>query len=140
MASVLLDTCVISELRRPDAEGEVVAAVNGLGEGRSFLSVITIGEIAYGARRLREGGRRSDLEDWLRTIERRFGERILGVGMDIARLWGQLTADAEKIGRQIGAADGLIAATAHYHGMEVMTRNVDDFKPMGVTVLNPWPN
>ena len=67
------------------------------------------------------------------------GPRILPVDLEIAHLWGQLTARAQRQGRQIAAPDGLIAATARHHGLPVMTRNVGDFHPAGVRVVNPWP-
>ena len=136
---VLLDTCVISEVRRSDAEPKVTAAVQSLREGDAFLSAITIGEISFGLRRLQRGKRQRELMEWLRSIERDFADRILGVDAAIARLWGQITADAECAGRQVAPADGLIAATARQHRLQVMTRNVDDFAPTGVQIVNPWP-
>ena len=137
---VLLDTCVISELHRANAEPKVRSAVESLGEADTFLSVITIGEISFGARLLDEGRRRREIMEWLRGIERDFADRILGINAQTAWLWGRLTADARQAGQQISTADGLIAATARYHELQVMTRNIKDFASTGVQILNPWPD
>ena len=136
---VLLDTCVISEVRRSDAEPKVTAAVQSLGEGDAFLSAITIGEISFGLQRLERGKRQRELMEWLRGLEQDFAHRILGIDGKIARLWGEIAADAERAGRQVSTADGLIAATARHHRLRVMTRNVDDFAPTGIEIVNPWP-
>ena len=120
----LLDTCVVSEIRRPEGTPEVKAAVRELAEYDAFLSVITLGEIASGVARLEEGRRRRELTSWLDGLERGFAERILPVDAETARLWGDLDAAARRAGRWVGVSDGLIAATAVQHGLRVMTRNV----------------
>ena len=136
--SVLLDTCVVSETYKADPEPTVIAKVAALGES-AYISVITIGEMLKGAELLAEGRKQSDILARLDQLQNDFGPRILPVDLEIARLWGQLTAHAQRRGRQIAAPDGLIAATARHHSLPVMTRNVDDFTPTGVQVENPWP-
>ena len=134
----LLDTCVVSETHKPNGELRVTSAVANLGD-RAFISVITIGEIYKGAHGLAPGQRQRDLFAWLDRLQNDFRQRILQVDAPIARLWGQLTARAKRRGQHIAAPDGLIAATALHHEMAVMTRNVKDFAPSGVEVVNPWP-
>ncbi len=134
----LLDTCVVSEIRRPEGAPEVKAAVRELAEYEAFLSGVTLGEIASGVARLEEGRRRRELTSWLDGLERGFAERILPVDAETARLWGDLEAAARREGHQVGVSDGLIAATAVKHGLRVMTRNVSDFAPMKVLIVNPW--
>ncbi len=134
----LPDTCVVSEVHKPNGEPRVKSAVADLGD-RAFISVITIGEMYKGAHGLVPGQRQRDLFAWLDRLQNDFRQRILQVDAPIARLWGQLTARAKHRGQQIAAADGLIAATALHHEMAVMTRNVKDFAPSGVDVVNPWP-
>ena len=135
---VLLDTCVISEIRRPEGQISVRRAVAGLREDDTYLSAITLGELASGVARLARGRRRLELAAWLDGLEITYAERILPVDAEVARLWGELDAGARRIGRPVGVQDGLIAATARRHGMHVMTRNVHDFSPTGTLVVNPW--
>ncbi|MDE0422762.1 MAG: type II toxin-antitoxin system VapC family toxin [Gammaproteobacteria bacterium] len=135
---VLLDTCVISEIRRPEARTSVRDAVARLPEEDTYLSAITLGELASGVARLADGRRRRELAVWLDGLESTYAARILPVDAEVARLWGELDANARRIGRPVGVQDGLIAATARRHGLHVMTRNVDDFSPTGTLVVNPW--
>ena len=135
---ILLDTCVISEIRRPEARPSVRDALARLPEDDTYLSAITLGELASGVARLVEGRRRRELAAWLDGLETTYAERILPVDAEVARLWGELDANARRIGRPVGVQDGLIAATARRHGLHVMTRNVDDFSPTGTLVVNPW--
>ena len=133
----LLDTCVVSELQRHKPEPAVESAIDALGSD-AFLSVVTIGEILRGAHLLDEGQRQRELLEWLDSLESEFANRILGIDAQITRLWGEVSARTQRRGRQVAMADGLIAATALHHGLQVVTRNVNDFDPTGVPVLNPW--
>ena len=135
---ILLDTCVLSETQKANGEPAVQLAVEALGKD-AYISVITIGEILKGAELLAEGRQQRRLLAWLDKVQDDFGPHILHIDPEVARLWGQLTAHAQRRGRQIAAPDGLIAATARHHSLPVMTRNVDDFTPTGVQVENPWP-
>ena len=137
--SALLDTCVVSERYKAKPEPAVMAAVAALGEN-AYISVITIVEMLKGAHQLAPGSHQRELLARLDELQGKFGPLILPVDLEVARLWGQLTATAQRQGRQIAAPDGLIAATARYHNLPVMTRNVDDFLPAGVQVVNPWPD
>ncbi len=136
--SAILDTCVISELYEVNAEPAVVQRVNELGAD-AYLSVITIGELFRGTQELEPGRRQRTLLESLRRTERRFAQRVLPIDTEIARIWGRITAETRSVGREVGAPDGLIAATAIHHGMAVVTRNVRHFSPTGVQVVNPWP-
>ncbi|WP_333834903.1 type II toxin-antitoxin system VapC family toxin [Rubrimonas sp.] len=136
---LLLDTCVVSELRRTDGEPRVAAAVDALAADAVYLSVITLGELACGVARMADGARKAALGAWLAGLERDYADRILDIDAETARLWGLMTARAQAVGRTVGAADGLIAASARRHGLTVMTRNIRDFAPTGVDVVNPWP-
>ena len=137
--SALLDTCVVSETYKENPEQAVISKVEALGRN-AYVSVITIGEILKGARLLAPGSKQRDILARLDKLQDDLGPRILPVDLDIARLWAELTAHAQSRGRQIAAPDGLIAATARHHGLPVMTRNVGDFIPAGVEVVNPWPD
>jgi toxin FitB len=135
---VLLDTCVLSELRRPRGHPGVRQAVDSLDDESLFVSVISIGEIFKGITLLRESQKKRALETWLQILERYYADRLLPIDLETSRIWGELTAAAQKAGRAVHAADGLIAATALRHGLRVMTRNTADFEPTGALLLNPW--
>ena len=135
---VLLDTCVLSELRKAQVDVGVRQAVDEIPDDDLFVSVISIGEIAKGIALLDDSRRKRELQSWLQSLERDYATRILPVDRDTAHIWGELTATARKNGRIISASDGLIAATARGHGLHVMTRNVFDFEPTGAMLINPW--
>jgi predicted nucleic acid-binding protein len=135
---VLLDTCVLSELRRPKRHPAVRGAVEALESDSLFVSVVSIGEIAKGIALLRGGKNKRELQAWLQALERYYADRVLPVDLETSHTWGELTAAAQKAGKIIPASDGLIAATARRHGLHVMTRNTEHFEPAGVLLLNPW--
>ena len=131
----LLDTDVISELRRRRRNRNVVAWISDVSAADLFLSVVTIGEIELGIarQRVRNPSFAKDLADWLEVTLRAYEERILPLTVGIARRWGRLAA---QLGNN--QLDLAIAATALEHGLTVVTRNVSDFEPTGVTVLDPF--
>ena len=131
----LLDTDVISELRRRRRNRNVVAWISNVSAADLFLSVMTIGEIELGIarQRVRNPSFAKDLADWLEVTLRAYEERILPLTVGIARRWGRLAAQLGN--KQLNLA---IAATALEHGLTVVTRNVSDFEPTGVTVLDPF--
>jgi len=131
----LLDTDVISELRRRRRNRNVVAWISNVSAADLFLSVVTIGEIELGIarQRVRNPSFAKDLSDWLEVTLRAYEERILPLTVGIARRWGRLAAQLGN--KQLDLA---IAATALEHGLTVVTRNVSDFEPTGVTVLDPF--
>jgi predicted nucleic acid-binding protein len=135
---VLLDTCVISELQRPQSDSRVQARVAALDPAQLFVSVITVGELAKGIALLPAGARKRGLSSWLLGLEQRFAHAILPVDTETSRVWGELTAHAQTRGIQIPASDGLIAATALRHGMHVMTRNTRHFAATGALIIDPW--
>ena len=135
---VLLDTCVLSEIRKAEGNRGVRQAVDGIADEDLFISVISIGEITNGIELLENGRRKRTLQGWLQTLERDYASRILQVDCEAAHIWGELTAEAQKKGKIVAATDGLIAATARRHGLHIMTRNIADFEPTGAMLINPW--
>jgi len=129
---------VLSELRHPKGDAGVRRAVDAFDNGSLFVSVLSIGEIAKGIALLKEGQNKRALQIWLQTLERHYGDRLLPVDLETSRIWGELTAAAQRVGRTVPASEGLIAATARRDGLHVMTRNTADFEPTGVLLLNPW--
>jgi hypothetical protein len=102
-----------------------------------FVSVVSIAEITKGIALLKESRKKRELQGWLQDLEQGYAHRVLPVDLDTSRIWGELAA-AQKAGHALSAGDGLIAACARRHGLHLMTRNVADFQPTGVLLLNPW--
>ncbi len=134
----LLDTCVLSEIRRSHGNARVKAAVAALDDADLFLSVLTVGEVAKGIALLRAGNKKRALMVWLGVLETKFGDRILAIDAETARVWGELTARAQTAGKVIPAVDGLVAATALRHGLHVFTRDTKHFQASGALILDPW--
>ncbi len=135
---VLLDTCVVSELRRHNGNPVVREAVMAIPDDDLYLSVLTIGEIVKGVARLPSGGKRRALESWIQELQTVFADRLLPVDAMVSTIWGEITARAGQQGVVVPAVDGLIAATALRHGLHLMTRNVVGFAATGVLLINPW--
>jgi hypothetical protein len=131
----LVDTDVISGLRRADRSCELTEWISGQRTADLFLSVVTIGEIERGI--AQQAGRDPEfagaLAAWLDRILDWYGDRVIGIDIATARLWGELSA---KIGNN--NTELLIAATALVHGLTVATRNVRHFEGTGARVFNPF--
>jgi predicted nucleic acid-binding protein len=131
----LLDTDILSALRRRVRHPEAVAWLEAQRTVNLHLSVVTIGEIERGVaqQERRDPSFAEELARWLDLVLAWYGDRILMVDIPTARRWGRLSAALGHAG-----ADLLIAATALEHGLTVVTRNVRHFEPTGVDVLNPF--
>ncbi|VDC33668.1 type II toxin-antitoxin system VapC family toxin [Pseudogemmobacter humi] len=131
----ILDTNVISAVRRPDRAPQVAAWLRARNEAELFLSVITLGEIERGIRAQERINPvfAADLRAWVDRTVRLFSDRILPFGADDARIWGRLSQDIGNSG-----ADLMIAATALAHDAVVVTGNEDDFRPTGARLENPF--
>ena len=134
---LLLDTCILAELRRSKESHSIREALAPFDDDDLFLSVLTIGEIAKGIALLPDSRKKHELTNWLNGLEHQFSDRILPITRDISLMWGELTARAQIEGIIIPACDGLIAATALYHGLHVMTRNIRHFKQTGAFTIDP---
>ena len=131
----LLDTNVLSALRRQGRHPEVARWLDAQRISDLYVSVVTIGEIERGIvlQQTRNPSFAGDLAHWLDRVISRYGDRILPVDTATARRWGQLSGEPGHAG-----ADLLIAATALEHGLTVVTRNTRHLEPTGVAVLNPF--
>ncbi len=140
MRGWLLDTNVISELRKPNCDPRVKAWSDGQTPASMYLSRVTIAEIRYGIERLPTADRsRQRLEAWL-TNELRswFAERLLDVDEDVFVVWRRLVERGKAMRHTFPQPDLFIAATAMLHDLCVVTRNATDFLPTEFPVLNPW--
>ena len=130
----LLDTNVVSELRRVRPHGAVVAWIGGVPDERLFISAVTAGEIQAGIEITREqdAAKARELEAWLDGVLASYG--VLPMDAFVFREWGRLMhGKSDTL-----AEDAMIAATARVHRLTVVTRNTGDFGLFGVEVLNPF--
>jgi toxin FitB len=132
---ILLDTMVLSELRKAKPNPGVVSYLKSQAVETIFLSAMTIGEIEAGIEKQRSAAPdfAAELAQWLALMELQFAPFILPVTPAIAKLWGRLCVQTGNKG-----IDNLIAATALCHNLMVVTRNVKDFEPTGVRVFDPF--
>ena len=134
--SYLIDTNVLSELRRKQPDPQVVAWMQARPRQSLYLSVLTLGEIRKGLERVEDAARKQALLDWLEVeLSNYFVGRLLAVDAHTADRWGRLLAQA---GRPLPAIDALLAATALQHDLTLVTRNTRDFLGLGVRLVNPW--
>ena len=134
--SYLLDTNVISELRKGDrADPNVVVWFSGLADEEILLSVLTIGEIRRGIEsiRLRDSDAAAALDGWLHQLVAQHRDRILPIDQPIAGEWGRL-----NVPDPLPVVDGLLAATAKVRGLILATRNVKDIERTGARFINPF--
>ncbi len=135
--SYLVDTNVFSELAKSKPDAQVMAWLRGH-EPQLYVSTITIGELRRGIERLPSGKRKTALQSWLTGLCKRMDGRVLSFNTGVAHVWGQLMAGWEKKGITVPSLDSQLAATAHRHGLMIVTRNVSDFHNTGVKLLNPF--
>jgi len=133
----LLDTNVVSELRKPKPHGAVVAWLNHLNDEQLFLSAVTLGELQSGIERTRAQDTKKalEIESWVDQL----ADSIQVLPMDALcfREWARLMSGKSNT----LVEDAIIAATARIHGLMVATRNERDFAAFGVSLLNPFlPN
>lgn len=130
----LVDTNVVSELRKPRPHGAVLAWLEGVADEELFLSAVTLGELQAGVEITREQdpGKASEIEAWIDQLAQVWN--VLPLDGRVLRLWGKLMhRRSDDL-----LADALIAATALAHHLVVVTRNVRDFEPLGVDTLDPF--
>ena len=131
----LLDTVILSELRKRERHPGLVSWMATQRTSDLFVSVVTIGEIQRGIdlQRSKDAGFAAALADWLDRVLTSYRDRLLGFDLGASRRWGRLSAE---LGHH--SADLMIAATALEHGLIVVTRNVRHFQPTGVQVWDPF--
>ncbi len=134
--SYLLDTNVISELRRKRPDAGVAAWFAERPAVTLHVSVLTLGEIRKGIESLADAVKRQQIGDWLETdVSAFFAGRILPINEVVADTWGRLLAAA---GRPLPSIDSLLAATALANDLVLVTRNTKDFAGLALDTFNPW--
>lgn len=135
----LLDTNVLSELRRPKSEVKVLTFVAAQPLDLLYVSSVTFAEIRFGIELLADANRRAELNDWLtHKVRPMFEQRVLAISEDVMFKWRLLVEEGRKVGHTFSQPDLIIAATALHHGMTVVSRDVSDYQRAHVPVFNPW--
>lgn len=139
MRGWLLDTNILSELRKPKPDARVVEFVAAQPGDLLFTTDITFGEIRFGIEQLEDSGRRADIHLWLdRTLRPLFAGRVLSIAEDVVLRWKTMVVQGQRCGHTFGQPDLFIAAIAALEDLVVVTRDVGEFVAAGVPVLDPW--
>jgi toxin FitB len=135
----LLDTNVLSELRRPKPDARVVRFVSGQSLDLLYVSVVTFAEIRFGIELVKDVSRRMELTDWLvHKLRPMFEDRVLEITEDIMLKWRLLVEEGRKTGHTFAQSDLIIAATALHYGLTIVSRDTSEYERANVPVLNPW--
>ncbi len=141
MTGWLLDTNILSGLRRPRPERKVVSFIAAQPLDSPYVSSVTLAEIRFGIKQLADSGRRSELIDWLtHRVRPMFEQRVLPVTEDVMLRWRLLVEEGRKAGHTFSQPDLIIAATALEHGLTLVSRNLSDYAKAHAPVLNPRDN
>lgn len=139
MTAWLLDTNVLSELRRPKPDRNVVAFVAARPLEALHVSSFTLAEIRFGIEQVSRPTQRADLQAWLATVVRpMFVDRILPISEDVMLRWRSLVEEGRRMRHTFSQPDLFIAATALHHGMTVVSRDAGGFARTGVDLVDPW--
>ena len=139
MTNWLLDTNILSELRRPKPERKVLAFITAQPLERLYVSTVTFAEIRFGIELLSDAGRRAELNDWLtHKVRPMFEQRVLAISEDVMFKWRLLVELGRKAGYTFSQPDLIIAATALHHGLTIVSRDVSDYQRAHAPVFNPW--
>lgn len=131
----LLDTNVLSETRKRQADERVISFLSTAEPSALYISVLTLGELRKGValKRLSDPDSAKKLSNWVDGLEFSFADRVLGINAPIAALWGELSAQRPR-----SVVDTLLAATALVHELTFVTRNTSDVRDIQVKLLDPW--
>ena len=139
MTAWLLDTNVLSEIRRPKPDRRVVSFVASQPLDFLYVSAVTLAEIRFGIEMQSDANLRAALSDWVsHKIRPMFEQRVLPVSEDVIQKWRLLVEDGRKAGHTFSQPDLFIAATALQHGLTVVSRDVTDYARARVPIFNPW--
>ena len=135
----LLDTNILSELRRPKPDRKVVAFVAAQPLELLYVSSVTLAEIRFGIELVADAEPRAELNDWLaHKVRPMFEQRVLSVSEDVMFKWRLLVEEGRKAGHTFSQPDLIIAATALSHGLTIVSRDTSDYERAHVPIVDPW--
>jgi toxin FitB len=135
----LLDTNILSELRRPKPEPKVLTFIAKTPLDHLYVSTVTFAEIRFGIELVGDAARRAELNDWLaHKVRPMFEGRALPITEDVMFKWRLLVEEGRKVGHTFSQPDLIIAATALCHGLTILSRDTSDFERARAPVVNPW--
>jgi toxin FitB len=135
----LLDTNILSELRRKRPEPKVVAFIAAQPLEELYVSAVTLAEIRYGIESLPDANKRAELTGWLtHKVRPMFEQRVLPISEDTMFKWRLLVEEGRKVGHTFSQPDLIIAATGLQHGLTIVSRDTREFLMARLPVLNPW--
>ncbi len=139
MTGWLLDTNILSELRKARPEPKVLAFIAAQPLDTLYISTVTLAEIRFGIETAPEANRRAELHAWLaHTVRPMFDFRVLPVSEDVMLRWRLLVEQGRKSGHTYPQPDLIIAAIALCHGLTIVSRDTTDYQRARVPILNPW--
>lgn len=139
MTGWLLDTNILSELRRLKPERKVIEFIAAQPLDLLFVSAVTFAEIRFGIEIAADHGHRAALHDWLtHKVRPMFEQRVLAITEDAMLKWRLMVEEGRKARHTFSQPDLIIAATASCHDLTVVTRDASDYRRAGVPVFNPW--
>ena len=139
MTGWLLDTNILSELRRVRPNPKVVAFIKAQPLEMLYISSVTLAEIRFGIELVAEPVRRAELDNWLtHRVRPMFEGRVLPVTEDVMLKWRLLVEEGRKTGHTFSQPDLIIGATALEHGLTLVSRDTADYERAHVPVINPW--
>ena len=139
MTGWLLDTNILSELRKPRPLAQLTSWLAHEPLERLYVSSVTLAEIRFGIESTPGTAKRVELIEWLEQgLRPMFEQRVQPVSEDIMLRWRVLVEAGRKSGHTFSQPDLIIAATALHHGLILVTRDVSDYEPTGAQLFNPW--
>lgn len=139
MTGWLLDTNILSEIRKPRPEPKVLAFVASQPLDELFVSSVVLAEIRFGIELVDDATLRAELNEWLALkVRPMFDQRVLQVTEDVMLKWRLLVEEGRKTGHTFSQPDLIIAATALVHGLTIVSRDTSDYARTRVPVRNPW--
>lgn len=139
MKGWLLDTNILSELRRVKPEPKVAAFISAQPMDLLSISAVTLAEIRFGIEVVADPAHRAELNDWLtHKVRPIFDGRVLPISEDVMFKWRLLVEEGRKAGHTFSQPDLIIAATGLQYGLTIVTRNTGDYERTRAALLNPW--